>query len=54
MELISEIGYTRGSDGMFVDGAGQKITMPIWTSGGLDVQVKSMFTSAWQKVGRPS
>lgn len=53
MELIAEIGYTRSGDGMFADATGQKITLPIWTSGGLDVQVKSMFTAAdyWQKVG---
>jgi peptide/nickel transport system substrate-binding protein len=37
-ELIESMGYVRGSDGMFRDGAGQLLPLDVRTSGGDDTQ----------------
>lgn len=52
-QLTEGLGYVRGPDGAFQDGAGQRLSAQIWTSGGLDIQVKSMFAVAdyWQRIG---
>lgn len=52
-QLVEGLGYARSSDGMLRDASGQKLAVQIWTSGGLDVQVKSMFSVAdyWQRIG---
>lgn len=51
--LIEEIGYTRASEGSYRDATGQPLSTEIWTSGGLDIQVKSMFSTAdfWRRAG---
>src|SRR5207245_6331291 len=43
--LIQELGYARDADGAFQDSARQPLTVPIWSSGGLDMQVKSMLSA---------
>ncbi len=51
--LIEEMGQTRAADGLYRDASGQRLTAEIWTSGGLDIQVKSMFSTAdqWKQAG---
>jgi peptide/nickel transport system substrate-binding protein len=53
IQLIQDLGYGRDADGRFVDSARQPLTVPIWTSGGLDTQVKSMLSAAdyWKLIG---
>ncbi len=52
-QLIDELGYTRGADGGFRDGAGQRLTVEIRTTESNDIQPKSIYpvADAWQRVG---
>ena len=52
-QLIEGLGFSKGADGAYRDGAGQRLAPQIWTSGGLDIQVKSIFAvaDAWTRVG---
>ena len=45
-QLIEELGYTRGTDGMFRDATGQLLTLDVRTSGGEDTQEAGIFTSS--------
>src|SRR4051794_31678760 len=47
--LIEELGYTRGSDGFYVDGSGRKITTEIWASGESKIMVAT--ADSWRKAG---
>jgi peptide/nickel transport system substrate-binding protein len=51
-QLIESLGYTRGPDGVYRDGAGQRLSVEIRATG-TDVNTKSMFSIAdyWQRVG---
>jgi peptide/nickel transport system substrate-binding protein len=53
MELIESLGYTRGADSGFRDAAGQPLSVEIRTTGGDDLQEKTMFSIAdyWQRAG---
>jgi len=53
IQLIEDLGYVRDADGSFRDNANQQLTVPIWTSGGLDEQVKATLSVAdyWKQVG---
>jgi peptide/nickel transport system substrate-binding protein len=44
--LIEEMGYTRGTDGMFRDAAGQLLPLDVRTSGGDDAHEAGVFTIA--------
>ncbi len=52
-EIIEGLGYVRGSDGGFRDAAGQRLTVEIRTTGGDDLQEKTMLSMSdyWQRVG---
>lgn len=52
-QLIESIGYTRGVDGMFRDGAGQPLAVDIRGAASRDIHVKGLFPIAnnWQQVG---
>src|SRR5207244_1927035 len=50
---IEELGYSRGSDGFFVDAAGQRSNLDIRVTDGLEIQVKATFAVAdyWKQSG---
>jgi peptide/nickel transport system substrate-binding protein len=50
---LEELGYVRGADGTYVDGAGQRLALDIAATEGLEIQVKAMFavSDAWQRLG---
>jgi peptide/nickel transport system substrate-binding protein len=50
---IEELGYTRGADGFFADGGGQRLSLDLSATEGLEIQVKAMFAVAdyWQRIG---
>src|SRR5207253_8088917 len=52
-QLIEGIGYAKGADGMFRDGAGQPLAVEIRGAATRDIHVKGLFpiVDAWQKVG---
>jgi peptide/nickel transport system substrate-binding protein len=52
-QLLEEIGYASGSDGMLRDSAGQPLTVEIRAAIQTDTNVKSMLATAddWQRVG---
>jgi peptide/nickel transport system substrate-binding protein len=52
VQLIEGMGYSRGTDGTFVDSAGQRLAVEIRTSGA-DVTAKAIFVVAddWKAVG---
>jgi peptide/nickel transport system substrate-binding protein len=52
-ELIEGLGYARGTDGSFRDSTGQPLTVELRTTGGDDLQEKTMFSIAdyWQRAG---
>jgi len=52
-QLIGDIGYTRGPDGMFRDAAGQPLYAEIRGAASRDIHVKGLFpiVDNWQKVG---
>ncbi len=51
-QIVEQIGYTKGSDGFYVDSAGQPLTVEIRATT-TDINQKSMYTvaDAWQRVG---
>ena len=46
MQLIEELGYTRGADNLFRDAAGQTLPLDVRTSGGEDTHEAGLFTAA--------
>ncbi len=52
-ELMEGLGYTRGADGGLRDASGQPLTLEIRTTGGDDLQEKTMLsvTDYWQRAG---
>jgi peptide/nickel transport system substrate-binding protein len=50
---LQEMGFTRGSDGLYVDAQGQRVALDISATEGLEIQVKAMFAVAdsWQRLG---
>jgi peptide/nickel transport system substrate-binding protein len=52
-EIIESLGYTRGPEGGFRDSAGQRLTIEARTTGGDDLQEKTLFTMSdyWQRLG---
>lgn len=46
VQLIEELGFTRGADGMFRDAAGQLLPLDVRTSGGEDTHEAGLFTAA--------
>jgi peptide/nickel transport system substrate-binding protein len=53
MTLMESVGYVRGADGLLRDAAGQPLTMEVRTTGGDDLQEKTLFSMAdnWQRLG---
>ncbi len=53
MRGLEELGFTRGPDGMFRDGAGQPLVVPTQTSQGAALQEKAALAVAdsWQRLG---
>jgi len=53
IQLISDLGYTRGADGTFHDGAGQPLAVEVRGASSRAIQVKPLFPVAadWQQVG---
>ncbi len=53
IQMIEELGYTRGADGTFVDGAGQRIRPQVWTTTRAELQPKITLaiTDGWKQVG---
>lgn len=51
--LIEGLGYTKGPDGGFRDAAGQRLSVEVRTTGGDDLQEKTLFSLAddWQRLG---
>jgi peptide/nickel transport system substrate-binding protein len=52
-QIIEGLGYTRGSDGFFRDGSGQRLSVEARTNAGDDLKDKLVFSTAdsWQRVG---
>ncbi len=52
-ELLEGLGYRKGSDGIYRDGADRKLAFEIRTSQGDDRQEKAMYATAddWQRLG---
>jgi peptide/nickel transport system substrate-binding protein len=52
-QLIEELGYTKGGDGLYHGPGTEPLSVEIRTSGGDDLQEKSMFSAAdyWQRIG---
>ncbi len=52
-QLVSELGYSRGSDGMFQDASGQRLNIEARTNNQLDTQVKAaaIVSDFWRKAG---
>ena len=52
-EIVESLGYVRGADGGLRDAAGQRLGFEVRTTGGDDLQEKSMFAmaDAWQRLG---
>jgi peptide/nickel transport system substrate-binding protein len=52
-QLIQNLGYTRGPDGLFRDAAGQRLAVEVRTTANDDGQMKTMASTAdyWQKAG---
>jgi peptide/nickel transport system substrate-binding protein len=52
-ELIEGLGYVRGPDSGYRDAAGQRLTLEVRTTGGDDLQEKTMLSIAdsWQRIG---
>jgi peptide/nickel transport system substrate-binding protein len=50
---IEDLGYTRGPNGLFVDGTGQPLSVEIRVTEGLEIQVKATFAvaDALQRIG---
>jgi peptide/nickel transport system substrate-binding protein len=53
VQMIEELGYTRGADGFFVDLSGQRLTVSLWTTIQNNMQPKATAAVAdfWQATG---
>lgn len=53
LQLLADLGYSRGADGKLVDRTGQRLAFQIRTSQGDVTQEKAMFASAddWERLG---
>jgi peptide/nickel transport system substrate-binding protein len=53
--LLEELGFTRGADGMYREGSGQRLSIELRNTG-LDIEVKSTLAVAdsWQRAGVPT
>src|SRR5581483_2578399 len=52
-QMIEALGYAKGSDGIYADRAGQKLSLEIRTTAGDDLKNKVMLTLAddWKRAG---
>lgn len=52
-QMVADLGYTKRSDGFFYDGAGQKLSVELRTTGDNSSHVKGVFPIAdyWQRIG---
>lgn len=52
-QLIEELGYTRGSDGLFRDSGAQRLSVEVRTTTDNDVQIHTQLSVAdqWQRIG---
>jgi ABC-type transport system substrate-binding protein len=52
-QMIEELGYRKGPDGYFRDGASQRLEVQLRTLEGFDVHQKTVFPAAdgWQRIG---
>ncbi|HEY3116068.1 MAG TPA: peptide ABC transporter substrate-binding protein [Chloroflexota bacterium] len=52
-QIIQELGYTRGADGIFVDRSGQKLNVQLKANAGDDLREKlvPVIADQWQKAG---
>lgn len=51
-QLLNQVGYTMGSDGFYVDGAGQKLSVGVWSSSGdKNVQEAAFYVDGARKAG---
>jgi peptide/nickel transport system substrate-binding protein len=52
-QAIEELGYTRGGDGFYTSGGGQRLNVEVRTTAGDDLRDKLLFTTAdyWQQNG---
>ena len=52
-QIIEGLGYTKGSDGFYRDGANQRLEIELRTLEGFDVHPKTLFpvADAWQRLG---
>jgi peptide/nickel transport system substrate-binding protein len=52
-QIIQSLGYTKGADGFFRSAAGDKLSVEIRAGSSLDIQTKSMLSTAdyWQRTG---
>lgn len=52
-QLIEEMGFTRGPDGMYRDSGGRTLSVDLWTTAQRDHHLKTVFPVAdyWQRVG---
>lgn len=52
LDLLGNVGWRRGGDGMLVNPAGQLVTIPIWTtSGEQNVQEQAIVSDNWKAIG---
>lgn len=52
-QLVEGLGYTRGSDGLFLDPSGQRLSVELRTLASFDSSVRALFPIAdyWRRVG---
>jgi peptide/nickel transport system substrate-binding protein len=52
-QMVEELGYTKGPDGLFVDSAGQKLVVPIQTTIRSEINPKMLLAVAdyWKQMG---
>jgi peptide/nickel transport system substrate-binding protein len=52
-QLIEQLGYTKGADGMYVDGSGQKLNLEVRTTAGDDIREKLQLAiqDSWKRAG---
>lgn len=52
-QMLEELGYTKGGDGVFRDGSGQRLAMEVRASSSPAIHTKSLFpvVDYWQRLG---
>jgi peptide/nickel transport system substrate-binding protein len=52
-QMIAELGYVKGHDGMFRDGAGQPLSVEVWATDQTTIQPKALLSVAdyWRRAG---